>query len=390
MLKYFLIFCILIFNVYSSISEDIKPHYYGAFIGPSYIINNTKLQIFPGADDCGSYSNGSKIRLSAGIFYTYQNYKNLIDFDFRLYYEQRPVTLTEESSKYEIYNSQLKSYQPLVLKYQFDGSLDYIAIDLGVKYKPLKEFPAFLRLGIDAGNPIITADYENSEMIVSPSGILFPDETIKHPISKGKMNNAGTAFGINLSASYKYPLNNDIIIEPALTYRKSLNSVLNDQQWNQDIIRLTLSVGFEKSSEPLPVNPNIDTVPAPKPSLQDLITIQPSATPNGDFTTTNIKLLETTVTQTYPILPYIFFISDNSDLKSAYSVKNSNNFDESKLADDNLTIYYDILNIIGSRMNKYANSNLTINGTQDGKENLVFPDFSLAKESRYNCKLLSK
>ncbi len=82
-----------------------------------------------------------------------------------------------------------------------------------------------------------------------------------------------------------------------------------------------------------------------------------------------IEIEQTTVTQTFPILPYIFFDSASSEIKPIY-LKNSNNdsFSEAGLPQDNVEIYYRILDLIGSRMNSNKKANLIINGVTDGAE----------------------
>ena len=373
-IKYLLITCFVFCNFTLIHSEDVNKHQAGVFIGPNLIFNKSKIPLIPGADDCGYFENGNALAFLGGIYYTYTYLPEFIFFDARLMYEKRPVDLSANSNGYQVLSPITNQYVPLVRLHEYKGTLEYLAFDIGVKYQPLNAYPAFVRLGFEAGNPIISSDYENTEQIISPDGVLFPDETLKHKVDGGALTNAGTALAISLGTSYSHKLKSGFIIEPALTYRKSINSVISDSEWNQDIVRLTISVGMDFVNEP----------PKDRPIEEPVIEIEPVQPEISEksivknVSTGSVEYRETIVTQTYPILPYIFFDSLSTVLKSKYVAGDSRNFDESALPKDNLAIYYRVLDLVGSRMINYPNAKLNINGTQDGSEIILYDDNSLA------------
>ncbi|MBX3043316.1 MAG: OmpA family protein [Candidatus Kapabacteria bacterium] len=377
---YFFIISLLFLLPYeNTYSEGNAPHQAGAIFGPNLIFNNSRIPLIPGTDDCGVFENGNAIAFWGGLFYTYTYIPDYIYLDARLFYEKRPVDLTANSSGYQVLSPVSNLYEPLIRKHHYSGSLEYIAFDFGVKVQPIMEIPASLRIGIEAGNPIVSANYENTEQIVSPQGVLFPDETLKNTVASGNINDAGTAFAASLSASYSYKLNSGLILEPSLTYRKSLNSIVSSSDWNQDIVRLSISVGMnfggDKAPGRLPEKPKETIIEAPDEESKPIV---------RSISTGEVILQETIVTQTYPILPYIFFNSLSADIKNVYTLNSPSNFDEAKLPKDNLKIYYNILNIIGSRMIKYPDAKLTISGTQDGSENIEYRDNSIARNRADN------
>ena len=82
-------------------------------------------------------------------------------------------------------------------------------------------------------------------------------------------------------------------------------------------------------------------------------------------------IIETTVTETFPILPYIFFDSASaiiSDRFAQITSAQAAQFKESDLPHRSLESYYQILNVVGSRMQANPEATLTINGTTDGQE----------------------
>ena len=88
----------------------------------------------------------------------------------------------------------------------------------------------------------------------------------------------------------------------------------------------------------------------------------------ASVSTVPLEIQETVVTQTYPLLPYLFFDEGQADLPSRYRTSGTvAGFNEQELPHSTLEIYYDILVILGSRM-KASGSALTITGTSDGRE----------------------
>ena len=83
-----------------------------------------------------------------------------------------------------------------------------------------------------------------------------------------------------------------------------------------------------------------------------------------------LEISETIVTQTYPLLPYIFFDSSRVEMRNVYTSSDANlrGFDEKKLPKETLGIYYHLLDIVGARMKANENSKLTITGMTDGDE----------------------
>jgi outer membrane protein OmpA-like peptidoglycan-associated protein len=89
----------------------------------------------------------------------------------------------------------------------------------------------------------------------------------------------------------------------------------------------------------------------------------------ASLTTAPLEIRETVVTQTYPLLPYVFFDSASAALRPAYrQVTEIAAFNEQNLPRETLPIYYRLIDVIGSRMKTIKGATLDINGTSDGVE----------------------
>jgi outer membrane protein OmpA-like peptidoglycan-associated protein len=87
-----------------------------------------------------------------------------------------------------------------------------------------------------------------------------------------------------------------------------------------------------------------------------------------------IKIVQTLVTETFPILPYVFFDSVSSDIAGRYHRIDASEvpgFSEQTLPHRSLGAYYEMLNIVGSRLAARSSAKVTLNGTTDGTETPV-------------------
>ncbi len=83
----------------------------------------------------------------------------------------------------------------------------------------------------------------------------------------------------------------------------------------------------------------------------------------------------------HPLLPYIFFEENSSEIPSRYfrrtkaEITNNRKY-EYIINNDKIEIYHDILNIIGERFHEYPNSTITLIGCNDGRKESI----SLSRE----------
>ena len=114
----------------------------------------------------------------------------------------------------------------------------------------------------------------------------------------------------------------------------------------------------------------VEKKPEPKPPVAVLATVS----------SPHVSIIETIVTETFPVLPYLFFDSASNQLADRYITipdRNIGSFAETDLPHQSLDAYYNILNVVGSRMAKDTSYRITLNGTTDGEE---VPAGNTAKE----------
>lgn len=240
---------------------------------------------------------------------------------------------------------------------------------------------------------------------------------------------------------YEFPLNENrtLRLVPEISYSMGLTSLVDtaSYSWKINPLKIGLALKFspEKPEEP-PLKdyrliPEIDTISIPNPLVssntykkgapviiadssvifseyfnRSLIsysnkeirtdTIFVPKTPdivadldfigldeNGNPVKTDKLYVEEIVTETknFPLLNYIFFDDDSYTLPKRYkqrSAESAKSFDPEDLDSyETLPIYYDLLNIIGARLNKQPNANITITAINmtvgDKTENVGIP-----------------
>ncbi len=347
-------------------------NYYGVIAGMHLLSNKTTLDVYPGSSVCGQFSNGDALGLFAGLTYEYPILP-YFQASARLLFSERPATLTMQSDNgLRAYDDQLGYDVPYIRENVFTASLRYLSIDLGVRLNPFEaiglDIPMYVRASADAGDPIFGTRYEQTEEVIQPRTRLFPDGTLKHIISTGTLIEAGTAFGINAAVGYELQLSRSTFFDVEAGYRRGLNSVLSDQDWRVSSFYAAVNIRYGAvEDEPKP------PAPEPPPPVKTEPTPVVSAAPKPliieAFQTNPLEVQETVVTETYPLLPYIFFDSSSSVLRERYlAAVDPTQFHEKKLVKNTLAIYYHVLDIIAKRMLEHPDATLNIIGTSDGRE----------------------
>ncbi len=322
-----------------------NQYYLGPTIYYNSIFNKSEIPLYPYSADCGVYQSGNSSSISFGLNAGYVLIPELLSIDAKILYDTRPIDLEK------LNNTGLKvfidnEYKDLVLRHNYEASVKYLMLDLGAKYYPLENIPAGLRLGFDLSTEMFGNKYTNTESIDSPEGILFPDETLQREVESGELELNSTNYGINLSIFGEYEQDTNFIIVPEISYRYQINSNLKAVDWFSNMLRVGVSAVWYL---------NLDKRPTERPesnnniAKEEIIEEKPEPVVFSNLEINPLEYTETIVTQTYPLLPYIFF-------------------DSASLPKNNIDIYYYMPDILGSRLENNPKYRLTITGVTDGVE----------------------
>lgn len=354
--------------------------------GYQVVLNSSSIPVLYGSADCGQFSNGTSNGFFGGITAEYSLFGDALELSGAILYSFRPARLTAKTQDgFEILDPNTSTYVPMVREHVFTSNLGYVVVDMGLRSRPFSDLPIYLRASFDAGNPLVNATYNQTEEIVSPDGVLFDDGRKRRPSADGEFPGLGTAFGVSGAVGMIVGLSRTVELSPEVFYRHGLQSISSFSNWNQSFFGVGLQLRYRMLDDEMPPPPPppppppvevVEVVPDPEPEL----VVAPPKVTVASVSSAPLEIRETVVTQTFPLLPYVFFDSASSVLRPTYmNSEDITGFSEHGLPKSTLPIYYRMLDIIGARMRASQTSNLIITGTTDGLEHsAVGPRMQLA------------
>lgn len=368
-----LLFCLLSpFVLFSQDSttqyESHAPYSFGIIAGSASIHNKAIVPVIPNSLSCGIYDNGNSNGLLFGIFGEYSLIPSIASISGRAYYAQHPGNLQSKECKYIVYNDKTLNYDSLRMINQYSVSLDRIMIDLGLSIYPIPDIPFFIRAAGSIGLGISENTFERSRTLDDPSFVQFPNGSKTQVIDRGRIIGS-MHIAANASLGYYVHLTPTFALMPEISYSQSFSSLVQNDEWKYQALDIRLGLSYRPLTEkkkdiPLPPEPEpIIVEEIPPPPAQAVINPIRFASINAP----DLELQQTIITQTFPILPYIFFDSLSIEPKSIETAPNPD-FKEDQVSSNTLETYNNILGIIAKRMDVNGSSKITLIGSTDGKE----------------------
>lgn len=320
--------------------------------------------------DCGAFSNGVSPGIFAGLTGDYAVLGDVLEIGAGLTFQQRPARLTVSTQAgFEVLDPISQKYVPMVRENVFESTLGYVAFEFNIRSRPLADLPIFIRATFDAGNPLVNSTYDQTEEIVSPDAVLFPDGRKIRTTGQGDFPGLGTSLGVGGGIGFVYDLTKSVEIAPEVSYRYGINSVTSATTWNQSWIGIGIGLRYRMREAETPPPPPPPPAPEPEPIVERIPEPEPAPAVIASLSTAPLEIRETVVTQTFPLLPYIFFDSAAVELADKYTFTDATaSFDEKGLQKETLPIYYRMLDIVGARMRSMAGAKLIVTGTTDAGE----------------------
>jgi len=338
--------------------------------------HQTTAQILTGCPECGTFSNGTGSGYQFELFGEVPfNFLRRLDLTFGAGFVERGGAFGEQTtSELSVLDPNNNTvYEPLTRQHAFTASLKYIDLSGGARLTPFPKMAGYFAARMDAGIPAgRSTTYTQTESIVSPQGVVYPQtNTTSFTDGQGRIGGVNTLFGITGTVGYEFPLGTTLTASPELSYYLPLNSVSTQYTWHVASVSAGVAFRWNEPAKFLPLPPPVP--PSPPPPIvarEDPNALAPKLSA-ASLAGQPLHIIETTVTETFPILPYIFFDSANATIPDRFarlSPSGAAQFSENNLPHRSLESYYQILNVIGSRLRNHPSATLTINGTTDGHE----------------------
>ncbi len=339
---------------------------------------------------CPQFTSGIGLGYKLGLFYEYG-----ISEKFAL---QSKLNLVNHSALLAQIEPELLNFEGSKIDGEFEHRLDVTLASFGLDALAVYRFNEnFYGLaGITTGF-LFSHEVDQVEEIVTPADRgVFVDtgtRTRNHFTGEIKETNLLIA-GISIGVRYELPMNTrgTMKLAPEMSYNLGLFPVVRDYTWTSNSLMAGVSLIFELGSE--------DMIPVPveeEPGIPEDVFADSDESPVGD-NVADIQLtargvrngIESDVfkviaeeflsTSMKPLLNYVFFAEGSSLIPGRYQKLEKDmisNFNVDDLYNQPaLETYYNILNIIGKRMQIYPDAEITItgcnsnNGIEEGNINL--------------------
>lgn len=359
----------------SNTTDTINNYKYklGILIGGNRLYHSTHLPIIMDISNCGTFSDGSSFGKNVGLAFAYEQIPDLLYFDSKVIFSNFDASFSSTKSNFRVYNPIKKEYEDVYLKYSFNSNITTFSFQPSVLVQPIKKIPLRIRLSADISNPLTIPNYNTNEELLSPKIFTFPDLTQNHIIDNGVLDQLSTSFSAIGGVQFEHQLNNKLFLAFEFYYQHSLNSRANNFKWEttQYGLNLIVSYGFNNLFDIKEIKQEIP-LPLDEPKEANEIIAEEKIVETKEakliIKPEPIEILETTVTEAYPILPYIFFGEKSSEIDKKYLVNKENSIEESKLPNNSIEIYYRLLDIIGQRLKNNKIAKITVVGYSDGLE----------------------
>lgn len=396
--------------------------YIGPYAGLNFNFYNADFSKLPGFPNCcPQFTTGSGISFNFGGAINIP-LDNQFSLEARLGLSGLNGTLSKEQiiGNTEIRNTtqpfETSNIVDAISEYTIDANLLLLGLEPYIKYQviPNLNLNGGLRLGY-----LMTKTFDQKEVLKSPNDVVFKETQSR---SRNEYTDVvipeakGMQLHLLLGASYDLELTKSIKLVPDLRYYLPLTKVAS-VDWSVSQLSLSAALMFglyqpteknvikrqyyhrdttviedynivgekvslldtrtEKSKIDIDeenVEEREDIYEKYERRVQKLSTLAASMIVTGinhDGTETKnptIVIEETETYETFPLLPYVFFNENDATLSNTVQklrTKEEANFTENDLPQSTYQVYFNLLNVIGSRMNQFPNTKITVVGNNN-------------------------
>ena len=360
---------IVIFVLYPSSflfsQERVETSQFGLYADGGLNIHSANFQTLPGVPSCcPRYENGTGAGFGLGVFYDFFP-TSPFSLQIRLGYSPLNATL-----KTDEYSTVLLNGNSTVG--EFEHSVQATIGMFGLT--PLVDYHILPRAALLAGPTVgwMTSNtFTEQETLIQPAnnGTFESGLRVRNVYSGTTPGASKLYLGVTAGAQYVVALNssNTLFALPEVFGTFGVTPLVSGMNWRASSISGGVSFEYRMFAPITPPPPPPPLPPKPKPpALSASLAVATLDSMNNQQPLNEVVIEDYIRTQYRPLLNYIFFDSGSAEIPGRYHSLTSaeaKKYDFKKFNDyETLPLYYEILNIIGSRMHEYPKAKLTIIG----------------------------
>lgn len=276
------------------------------------------------------------------------------------------------------------------IQHELNVSHAMLGIDMLGRYTLSKQM--FLIGGLTAGYHL-SGSYSQAERLLTPGNATFENNQRLRNQRNGDLESLSSVYmGLTTGLSFDLPLNadNTAFISPEVLFTFSPTNLLQETSWLIQRARAGVSISFVPPAmdddisdielfdiarnSPLRTNAESTTVPVPT------LTVAGINEDGAPLKTTAIRIEEFASNRIRPLLPYVFFDKGSHTLPTRYRKITKDQIEGYSLANfynlDAMVTYYQMLNIVGKRMQDAPEATVTLTGCRDKSEEGLSDDLA--------------
>ena len=395
MRRFLLLLAVIVSSISIYAQEEEQTYYnfkqsafgiYGGINFNSHFVDFPKLPDPNVYDCCTHYTNGKGIGFSIGGLFS-MPITDFLMFDIRLGYFTRDGLL--KAYEHEVVNLNGEAANG-VFEHTIDAGLGAVTLEpmFGIKiFEGLK-----FDLGLQAGF-LINKTYKIKETLIEPLVGTFENNERTRLVQSGDINESQSLilapFG---GLSYDIPLDDKKkwYLTPEAFYYFGLTDILNDYKWKVNTLHAGIAVKYSPW-EPIIIEEGEVNVPKKPAYLQGSIRAVGLGPDSVERPVLRFVVEEFLSSELKPLLTYVFFDENSVELQPKYirlTTEQTAAFNEKGISKEyTLDIYYNVLNIIGKRMQQYPEAKINIEGCNSNtgaeKDNLTLSENRAQTVYRY-------
>lgn len=330
---------------------------YGVYGNYNLLLPQSEFDDLPEINDCcPEYKDHKGNMFEIGAFYR-SKAVSLFDIQVELGYAQLVNNFHYNEYIGNGYDEDMNTVQ-VFSDHNLDVNFELISFNLIF----LKEIANSFNLTFGLKNSYIFSHNAKYQETIDSDLLEFTNGSKDNNKYDGELENISKFQNwLSVGLSKEFVFEKGLIFEPFVNYNFNTTNILSDLEWNNSYIALGASIAFL----PTPKE-NVKNKEAEKDDI--IARLQTSILGKEivkNFATITVE--EHLSQQVYPLLPYIFFDEGSSTLPLRYKSLNTNqvngyDYNKRYLNEEVLEVYYDLINIVGYRLNEYKSANITLIG----------------------------
>ena len=290
------------------------------------------------------------------------------------------VEMQETESKLIVQPS--GAFESATIHHDLSATFDRLSIDPMAVYAIAPNVG--LKMGL-FGAYQMSSTFRQAEVLQSPSNAVFENGQRTRNQAEGDITSAAVFnLGLTVGIGTELPLDADRVftVSPELLVTYSPTSMVSDVSWTKTMIRAGVVISYSPIEEEEPISDLelfeiarttlLRPVDETRPVLIPTVRVSGLSDNGTALDRSQIRIEEFASTRIRPLLPYVFFDEQSYALSPRYRQLSREQVEAYSLANffnlDAMVTYYQVLNVLGKRLQDKPDATITLTGCTDSKE----------------------